>query len=107
MISLLAQVSVNTPAVEIVRIIAVVLGATCLWTLCMTFLEAVIAGSVEKWEIEDLQATPKRLHDGTYSKLNWFGSWFIVILIRILNPVMTVWFTIRWCFTVKRSEKES
>lgn len=44
--------------------------------------------------------TPWILRD--YSTMNWFGCWFLAIIIRILNPVWSVMYFIYWITHIKK-----
>ena len=103
MFNLLAQLDSTAPGAAIAQTVAFIIGITCFWTAFAVFIEAMIASACMKsYSGCYFQVKPSMLYKAT--KLNKFGSWFVTILIRILNPVMTIWYGIHWICTCNKKE---
>lgn len=89
----------------------VLVAGLLIWGLGGTCIEAIVADHFGKIFL----ATPITIYKET--NLNWFGTIFCFILIRLISPVVTVmglittiviyiWTGIIWLFTVGRKEEE-
>lgn len=81
------------------------------WCFFGACIEGCIADKFNKMFL----ATPKTLYDNTH--MNWFGTIFCFVLIRLVSPAVTVcglittivgytWTFVEWLFTVGRDDDD-
>ena len=63
---------------------AVLFGSLIIWGFIGTCIEAIIADKFDKIFL----ATPTTIYEET--DLNWFGTIFCFIFIRLISPIVTV-----------------
>ena len=91
--------------------IYIVVLIALLWLVFSNFIEATVVE--EKFNVYCPVYSPSLLYENT--KMNWFGCWFIFILIRLFIPINTlicvailamsyIWAFIEWIFTVGRKD---
>ena len=66
----------------------------------LTLVTATIEAAVTYEITQKLVVTPKLLY--YYTKMNWFGCYLCTIIIRILNPVVSILYFFYWITHVKR-----